>query len=158
MTELEINRKHIDLGFPSMRVWACGFLSIHVSEQPQRLSVEIFWPNKTRHQHGGQTHFSRRHSTFFPWSRALSPSVTISSSSFAPVRFAPLFPSSSLPLLALYGAARHYTHGTRHLCLSACLLVLSGNTDKMLPQVFTSFLKTGPQKNQCWYIHKHVNL
>ena len=55
--------------------WLVLKLSMRVSSQTPRLSAGIFWPNKARHQRGGQIHLCRRHSTVLSWSRALPPSV-----------------------------------------------------------------------------------
>lgn len=42
----------------------CVF-SLCVTQQLPSLSAGIFWPNKMRHQNGGQIHLCRRHFTFF---------------------------------------------------------------------------------------------
>lgn len=54
-------------GFSKL-VWTCT-----VCACPLRLSVGIIWPNKVRHQHGGQAHLCRRHSTFSPQFEGIGP-------------------------------------------------------------------------------------
>lgn len=86
------------------------------------LSVGIFWPNKGRHQHGGQIHLCRRHSTFFSWWRSLPPSVPVSPSPSVHIPLShPLFTLLfSAPIPALFGAARHSTNSVPPP-VSACL-------------------------------------
>ncbi|CAB1456647.1 unnamed protein product [Pleuronectes platessa] len=49
-----------------------GGQAMRVTEQPLRQSV-ISWPNKARHQRGGQIHLSRRHATSFLPVEAIAP-------------------------------------------------------------------------------------
>lgn len=129
------------------RVWRP--LSMRVSKQPLRLSVGIFWPNKGRHQLGGQIHLCRRHSTFFPWSRALPPSVPVSSSSSIRIPVSHPIPS---PLSLLFFTPDCFIWTCKTFCKfnASCIdLSATKHSSSQKPCPLSVHLKTRTQEEQC---------
>lgn len=114
-------------------------LSMRVCWQSLGLSVGIFWPNKARHQYGGQIHLCRRHSPFILLVAVIAPicpCFIIVLCSFPQSH--PLSSSSSLPPPALFWGCKSATNSMHPV--SVCLPNPS-HKKNAAPLVLKSFLK-----------------